>query len=317
MTGSQRWKTLVCFVLIYIATLSGSATEIRLKSRVDSQGSVVLLGDIANLRADTPAARSLAGGRTADVSSLARIELFPAPGVSRSRTIKRREIRELLSLHGVDLRSINFVGAESVTITSSKRAILRKVANSSNLPLRARNQSFPNARPIAQANQGPATEMVFALVTGVRRGAIIRESNVQLISLPLSGVGSAEALGVRPVLHTKSIIGMEATRAIVANQPLDERAIKPRIVVKRNDKVTVTSRAPGVLVTTVARALDNGAVGDVVQLQSLRKNKNIYTARVTGVKTADVFATGIRVSSSPTVQPRITISSALQRRAAR
>jgi hypothetical protein len=101
--------------LIHVAALSGSATEIRLKSRVDSQGAVVLLGDIADLKADTPVARSLAGGRTADVSSLARIELFPAPGVSRSRTIRRREIRELLSLHGVNLRSVNFVGAESVT----------------------------------------------------------------------------------------------------------------------------------------------------------------------------------------------------------
>ncbi len=301
MTSSERWKTLVCFVLIYVAALSGSATEIRLKSRVDSQGSVVLLGDIASIEVDRPKSGRARGGRAVDAASLARIELFPAPSASRSRTVRRREVRELLSLHGVDLSTVNFVGAESVIIKTSDRPRLRNVAHSSTTQIVAKDQTFPIAKPIGLANQqvqDPNAGKVLALVNGLRRGEIVRQSNVMLIQLPVSGTGSVDSLGFRPVVHTEAVIGMEATRTIAANQPLDRRLLKPRVVIKRNDLVRVTSYAPGVRVQTTARALSDAAMGDLVELMSSTKRRK-YTARATGDRTAAVYARGIKVSSPP------------------
>jgi flagella basal body P-ring formation protein FlgA len=180
-------------------------------------------------------------------------------------------------------------------------------------------QPFRNARPIALANMQevvPATEVVLALLHGVRRGEIIRQSNVTRIRLPVSGQGSAASMGiVQPALMTEAVIGMEATRTIAANQPLDARSLKPRIVVKRNDMVTVTSFAPGVRVETRARALENGAVGDLVRLQSSNR-QGTYTANVTGEKTATVYAGGVKVSSPPARQRQFNFSSQPQRRAA-
>ena len=319
MTGTQRWKTLVCFVLIHVAALSGSATEIHLKQRVDSQGSVVLLGDIANLKEGKPDSPRASDGGVTDAASLARIELFPAPSVSRSRTIRRREIRELLSLHGVDMKKVSFAGAESVIVQSTKRPQLQNVARSTNRSIVTTGQPFSNAKPIELANRQvsePATELVLAPVQNLKRGEIIRQSNVALIRIPVSGNGSAASLGIRPIAQTEEVIGMVTMRPIAANQPLDIRSLQRRLVVRKNDLVTVTSWAPGVSVETVARAVDSGALGDLVVLESL-VNRRKYTAHVTGDKTAAVYASGIKVSSPPARQTKRGEPSPSKQRTAR
>ena len=308
MTSTQRWKTLVCFVLIHVAALSGSATEIHLKQRVDSQGSVVLLGDIANLKEGKPDSPRASDGGVTDAASLARIELFPAPSVSRSRTIRRREIRELLSLYGVE-----------VIVQTTIRPRLRNVAHSTNRSIVTTGQPFSNAKPIELVNrqvQEPATELVLVPVHDLKRGEIIRQSNVALIRIPVSGNGSAASLGVRPIAQTEEVIGMVTTRPIAANQPLDIRSLQRRLVVHKNDLVTVTSWAPGVSVETVARAVDSGALGDLVVLESL-VNRRKYTAHVTGDKTAAVYASGIKVSSPPNRQTKRGEPSPSKQRAAR
>jgi len=331
MTRSERWKTFTCFVLIHLAAYSGSATEIRLKQRVASRGSVVLLGDIAELSNGGAQSRSSSDEASLDVATLSRIELFPSPGVARSRTIRRREIRELLSLHGVDPQSIEFSGASSVIVRTDAQPRLQPVTAASHTKIAGAGQTLDQAlrsvaKPIGLANQivptptveaqpGPQTELLLAPVRNIRRGEIIRASNVALVPVPLAGTGSASALGIRPVSHSEEVIGMAATRSIAANQPIDLRALERPIVVRRGDLVTVTSQAPGVRVETVARAKDNAALGDLVVLESI-VNRKTYTARVTGTKMAAVYASGIRVSSPPEPPQASQTSLPSERRAA-
>ena len=296
MTNSSRWKTLTYFLLFHAAALSGSATEIRLKLRTESRGSVVLLGDIAELK-DDEAKSGLAGGDAATTAaSLARIELFPAPGMSKSRTVRRREIRELLGLHGIDLQTVRFAGATAVVIQTRQRPRLRiqPATNSA-----ATTRSLSAAQPIAAGSrQEPVTELVLAAVRDLQRGEIIHKTKVTLIPIPVDGKESLLARGIQPVLHPEEAIGMEVTRPIAANQPLDARTLKRPLIVRRGDLVTVTSRAPGVSVQTVARATENAALGDLLVLESV-PNRKRYTARVTGNQEAEVYASGITVSSPP------------------
>lgn len=293
MTNSQRWKTLTCFLLIHAAALSGSATEIRLKQRVNSQGSVVLLGDIADVTADPSRAGS---ERPAKISGLARLELFPAPGAARSRKVRRREIRELLGLHGVDLTELRFTGSAAVVIESPAQPGPRQVRWESPAAAPA-EQTFGAAQPIAaEKRTPPPTELVLATARNVQRGEVIRASAVKLVPVPVSGKGSVTSLGIEPALQPEEVIGMAATRRLAANQPLDLRTLRRPIVVRRGDLVTVTSKAPGVRVETVARAVEDAALGDLVLLESL-VNRKKYAAHVTGAKLAEVYASGIRVSS--------------------
>jgi len=323
MTSSQRWKTFACFILIHVAALSGSAAEIRLKQRVESRGSVVLLGDIADVCEDEPNLRGTDGdparGANAE-ATLARIELFPAPSESRWRTARRREIRELLGLHGVDLSGVRFSGAEAVIVETSKRPRPLHVGSATNAVMSANHQStaaasaaeavFPGSQPTGSQSTGsaappnelpnelPTTELVLAPLHNLRRGEIIRRADVAMIPVPVSGKGSVNALGIQPVVHTEEVVGMAVNRPIAANQPLDLRALSRPLLVQRGDLVAVTSLAPGVRVETVARAVDGAALGDLVLLESL-VNRKKYTARVTGDKMAEIYASGIRVSSPP------------------
>jgi len=301
--------------LIHAAALSGTATEIRLKQRADSRGSVVLLSDIADIKDDSAERRSDAG-QAAAIASLSRIELFPAPGVSRSRTVRRREIRELLGLHGVDLATLRFTGADAVIVRTTERTP-RFVQPASHAG-RPQRKSFSDAKPIEAVNQqieAATTELVLSVVNDVRRGEVIRASNVALMPVPVAGKGSVSASGIKPVIHTEDVIGMAAKRPISANQPLDLRALEKHIVVRRGDLITVTSRAPGVMVQTVARATEDAAEGDLVLLESLGNRKK-YAARVTGSQNAEVFASGIRVSSPVEHQSKHIAPKSPTRRAA-
>lgn len=323
MTNSQRWKTLACFILIHAAALSGKAAEVHLKQRADSQGSVVLLGDIADLKEDQANPILAGGDGPTDVAALARIELFPAPGVARWRTVGRGELRELLGLHGVDLTRVRFTGAEAVIVQTRQQPKLRNATlatmTSGVSALRpAFDATLVQAQPRADASRpadSPAVEMVVSAVHDLRRGEIIRESDVAMIPVPVTGRGSANSLGIQPAVRTEEVIGMAATRPIVANRPLDLRSLARPLAVRRGDLVTVTSLAPGVRVETVARAVDDAALDELVLLESL-VNRKKYTARVTGDKTAEVYAGGMRVSSPPRRGPDARQHSSTLRRAA-
>jgi flagellar basal body P-ring formation protein FlgA len=67
------------------------------------------------------------------------------------------------------------------------------------------------------------------------------------------------------------------------------------VLVKRGDSVTVYARGGGIQVKTIARAKENGSLGQPVQLESLETHKT-YDAVITGTREAIVLA-----SSGPQV----------------
>jgi hypothetical protein len=83
-----------------------AAVEIRLKSEAHSPGSLVRLGDIAEIE----------GLASAADASLADLVLFPAPAVGKTRELGRQELRQLLALCDVEVRGVELTGAERVVI---------------------------------------------------------------------------------------------------------------------------------------------------------------------------------------------------------
>lgn len=273
MTHATQHKVLILFLAMLAGTLSANSAEIQFKPAAELNGSLVLLGDIADIRATEPA----------EVEILKRIELFPSPGSGQSRMVSATYVRQLLQLHGVDAERHRFTGANAIRLASQESK-----SPASLLP-----------PPVPAAD---AAEIVFTK-RGISSGEIIREIDVELRTAdkPQARAGVARTL--------EAVIGQEATRAFAAGQPLDPRSLRKPVLVERGQNVSVVARTAGVRAETTARALESGSRGDLITLESIDTHRK-FTALVTGIQQAEVLAVGQMVSdsdrgraSAPTKQP--------------
>ena len=97
-----------------------AAAELRLRAEAKSAGSLVTLGDLAEIIATDPH----------QAQTLAAIELFPAPSGGEPRYVRLREIQDLLLLRGVNLAEHQFSGSSQVTVMGSPRAAAARPAPS-------------------------------------------------------------------------------------------------------------------------------------------------------------------------------------------
>jgi flagella basal body P-ring formation protein FlgA len=79
----------------------------------------------------------------------------------------------------------------------------------------------------------------------------------------------------------EKIVGMQARQAISAGDVVFSDQLQQQTLVKRNDIVTVTSQSGRIRVRTTARARQDGAQGDLIQVESLDTRER-YDVRVTG-----------------------------------
>ncbi|WP_420414473.1 flagellar basal body P-ring formation chaperone FlgA [Roseibium sp.] len=116
---------------------------------------------------------------------------------------------------------------------------------------------------------GSAVEMieVLALSQPLKRGDIVQEADLTTVRLPKSKVMSA-------ALHDgKDIIGKAARVNMRSNQPLSRKDFQHPILISRGDKVTVTFNLGAMKLTSRAKALTNGAKGDVIDVMNLQSRR--------------------------------------------
>jgi flagellar basal body P-ring formation protein FlgA len=115
-------KTLWCIFAVLVAVCVAShaiaATDIKLREHVAPHGSVVRLGDVAEIATpDRQQARQLGA-----------LPLMPAPAPGTERFLRTREIQDMLSAQGVDVGALRFVGSGQVVIAAAEgRAISTNV----------------------------------------------------------------------------------------------------------------------------------------------------------------------------------------------
>jgi flagella basal body P-ring formation protein FlgA len=85
------------------------AVDVKLRERVVISTSVVRLRDVAEITA-----ADRAQGR-----ELAAVPLMPLPAPGTQRFLRKREVADLLAAHGVDLRQIDFVGADQIEVVAA------------------------------------------------------------------------------------------------------------------------------------------------------------------------------------------------------
>lgn len=124
--------------------------------------------------------------------------------------------------------------------------------------------------------------VVAVALHSLNRGTVVRPEDVQLAS----AVSAGEQGEVFRSLD--EVVGRETTRAISAGKPLDRESLREPVVVRRGDVVTVLIRSPGIRIRTLARAKEEGGLGDLIALEALEDRKS-YFARITGAQEVEVY----------------------------
>jgi len=107
------------------------------------------------------------------------------------------------------------------------------------------------------------------------RDHIIRENDIVMVRL------RERSLGTNLISDPDMLIGMSVQRALSAGQPVRANDIEPPVLVEKNRTVLVTLEAPTMILTIQGRALDDGALDEIIRVQNTDSN-TVIEAVVTG-----------------------------------
>jgi flagella basal body P-ring formation protein FlgA len=321
-----------------ILSLAAAALPVRgasivMRGHATPSGSVVFLGDIADIASATDE----------EMHNLATTPLMAAPAVGTQEFLHFAKVLELLEGRGIDVSELSFAGARTVEIGKSipvqmpvavepvrhlspaeceqvvTDAIIKHLVDATghsdwqlDLNLNAaelRELAKLGPELTASAGKSPWTgaqkfhisganteNPVFVLAKVARlRSVVVATRRIE--SGMLIGATDVE-LRLEPNVPTTAVhsldlvIGKEAVRAIEADTILQGSFTRSPLQVQRGETVKVFARTGGITVSTFAIVQQNGALGDLVQVQTLDK-KDRFAARVSGWKQLEVLPTGV------------------------
>src|SRR5438552_466150 len=139
---------------------------------------------------------------------------------------------------------------------------------------------------------GTVTETVEAamLTRSLRIGEVVKASDVTKGRRPKTEL-RGEGMG------PDQVIGMAAKTALRNGQALrTDDLIKPQIV-QRNEAVTIYYEVPGIMLTVRGKAIEGGAMGDVVGVLNIQSNRAVQ-ATVIGPGRVTIAAAGPLIASA-------------------
>ncbi|MCC6580838.1 MAG: flagellar basal body P-ring formation protein FlgA [Phycisphaeraceae bacterium] len=129
------------------------------------------------------------------------------------------------------------------------------------------------------------TMLAVVAVKTLRKGQTIASGDVDVQEMMVRDDS------IRPVQEAKKVIGQMALRPMRVGQIVDESEIDAPLMVHRGDLVTVRCLSGQLVVRGVARAVEDGAEGHVINLRNERSNQT-FTGRVAAPREVVVIAEG-------------------------
>ena len=129
-------------------------------------------------------------------------------------------------------------------------------------------------------------------IRSLPRGAMIRATDVAL-----APADPTDPMTTGSFFSLAEVVGKEATQSIPQGRFLTAEQIRSPLMVQRGEVVTVSARSSGIVVRTAARAREQGSHGDLIAVESLNE-RQIYFARVCGVREVEVFAHAPRATTA-------------------
>ncbi len=151
--------------------------------------------------------------------------------------------------------------------------------------------------PSAFSATGSTT--VLALTRPLNRGDIILESDLE--SIEIKGGGAHRIY----ITDNDALIGMSVKRAIRAGVPMRAADITKPIIIAKGDMITMAFEAPGIILTTRGKSLDDGVQGATVRVMNTQTSRTVE---------ATVTAPGYALVSMPAGSLAIAAPDALGKR---
>lgn len=133
------------------------------------------------------------------------------------------------------------------------------------------------ARRSALRFTGTVTETAETVVTlrAIAQNDIVTASDVMIERRPRSELGNS------PVLDIEDVLGLAAKRPLRAGQVIRPADVTKPELVSRNHTVTMLFQVPGILLSYRGKALESGAMGDVISVLNPQSKRTVQ-AVVTG-----------------------------------
>lgn len=130
-------------------------------------------------------------------------------------------------------------------------------------------------------------------VSALRKGQVLQASDLTTEVIPQITTGSNNETAEDPqyILDPQQLIGKQLRRAIGKGLPIRAIDVGDPIVVTRNQLVQIQVISGGITVETMGRAMTDGAVGDLIQVESVAlPNKKKLQAVIKDASTVQVVA---------------------------
>lgn len=284
-----------------------------LRSAVEVTGEIVTIGDLienAGAMGSTPVFRAPEVGQHGTIQAWRVLEALRPTGIARLETRGVAEVRverrgrlvsqiemadaiasELMRRAGTNDRS-----RVNVTIDTTVTQILVEASASAPLAVERLVQDPATGRFEAQIflPDSPASRTRPTRVTGsaveftdvvrlrrpVARGVVINESDVTIDRTTRNRIGGEQAL------MASEVVGLAARRPLQEGTVLRLSDLERARIVSRNDAVTITFDVPGITVTARGRAMADGAIGDVIDVQNVQSRRTIQATIVSAGRVA-------------------------------
>jgi flagellar basal body P-ring formation protein FlgA len=273
-----------------------------------------------------------------NAGAVADVAIFRAPDLGQTGSVPAARVLDAVRPH--HLLWVNTRGLDEVLVTRASRTIgakelearlLRALAGQTELlDAKSLAASFDSVlRPIqvepsaelgiARLSYDPRSrrfDATFDLPTGAARRPVLRVTGALVETVeavvPLRAIAHGEVLKASDVmverrpkvdaLALEDVVGFAAKRPLKVGEVIRTGDVMKPELVARNETVTITFEAPGMLLTIRGQALESGALGDPVNVLNVQSKRTLQ-ATVTGPSRVTVAARTPRLAANGGTEP--------------
>lgn len=295
-------KRLIPIITVLAAFFIAQAAlgQVRLRSQATIDGDAITLGDLFT-----------------GVAALAGREVGPAPAPGRSAVYKADHLIAIARAHGLSWRPASSVsravvrrGGEIVDeaeIAELLRREFRQEGAVGRIRIRLNRLSENVLRPsqggalriedlthdgnggqfsayiLSHRSSGGAQRLLLrgrvdfvarvpVASRTIRKGQKITGSDIKWAELSL------RLLGSDTVEHPDQMVGLAAKRNLRQNRPFKRSDLRTPIMVAKGTMVTVTLRSSGISISGTGRALEDGSLGESIQIMNIQSKRTLKPA---------------------------------------
>ena len=158
----------------------------------------------------------------------------------------------------------------------------------------------------------PATvklpDMVVAVKRPLSKGYVLKETDLDWIPMPRGLSYGPETCFTKPEMA----VGQQLRRSMSTQQVIRINEVGPPTIIQVGDLIGISIVSGGVTVETNGRAIEAGALDDLIQIEVQPHRKRVM-ARITGDRSAEVISNSALSNSQPTQKNVGQASTAIRR----